>query len=359
MITRRLIPILLAISGIAVFITIGILVTNSRLSPNTLKPVADLNGMPLPPLTGASEWFNTTNKNPLTPADLEGKVVLVDFWTYSCINCIRTLPYLTEWHKKYADKGLVIIGVHTPEFAFEKEPENVADALQKHGIEYPVALDPIYSIWNTFNNRYWPAKYLFAADGRLAYTHFGEGEYPQTELEIQRLLTARGEAVNMDVVETGTAPDFRRIGSPETYLGYVRGDGFGQEIDPDTDTTYTTPQNPALNRASFGGRWRVEHESAHVVEKNATLTYRFSASAVHLVMGSTNGSVRVRVTLNGAPVPAEARPPEMLQINGETILMVNGKDLYTLINQNGIYKEGLLHLEFLDAGADVFAFTFG
>lgn len=359
MITRRLIPILLAVSGIAVFITVGILITNGRLSPNTLKPVANQPGMALPSLSGASEWFNTTNNSPLSPADLEGKVVLVDFWTYSCINCIRTLPYLTEWHKKYADKGLVIIGVHTPEFAFEKVPENVADALKKHGINYPVALDPNFSIWNTFNNRYWPAKYLFAADGTLAYTHFGEGEYPQTELEIQRLLMARGEAIDMDVVATGAGPDFRRIGSPETYLGYVRGERFNQEIKTDIDTTYVIPNNPAINQASFGGRWRVEHESARVVEQNASLTYRFLASAVHLVMGSTNGAIRVRVTLNGAPIPPPARPAEMREINGETILMVNGKDLYTLIDQKGIYKEGLLQIEFLDAGADVFAFTFG
>lgn len=291
---------------------------------------------------GIAGWFNTPGNAPLGAQDLAGKVVLVDFWTYSCINCIRTLPYLTDWHAKYADKGLVILGVHTPEFAFEKEAGNVRRALQKYGITYPVAQDNDFATWDAYGNRYWPAKYLFDADGKLVYTHFGEGEYDVTENKIRALLAAAGATIDMPMAEEIAGPDFSRIGSPETYLGYERGTRFGTAVVPDEQRTYAAPPSAVLNRAYLDGAWTVQDERSVLAEAGGRIVYRFRAAKVHLVMGAP-APVRVRLRLDGALI-------------GE--ITVSAKDLYTLVDKDG-YAEGLLEIEFLDPGVEVYAFTFG
>lgn len=300
-------------------------------------------GSGIPEIAGIASWLNTPGGRALTADDLRGKVVLIDFWTYSCINCIRTLPYLTAWYDKYADQGLVIIGVHTPEFAFEKDRGNVERALAKYGIRYPVPQDNDYATWNAFGNRYWPAKYLFDGEGRLVYTHFGEGEYEETEARIRGLLAAAGATVTAPMTEELGGPEFGRIGSPETYLGYGRGTRFGNtDIVPDRARIYFASMTPAPNRAYFGGTWTVGEESATAGAAGATLTYRFRARQVHLVMGAPE-PVRMRVRHNGTLIAED---------------VVHDRDLYTLLTQTG-YEEGVVEIEFLDPGVSVFAFTFG
>ncbi len=300
-------------------------------------------GSPIPEIAGIAAWLNTPGGRALTAADLRGKIVLVDFWTYSCINCIRTLPYLTAWHDKYADDGLLILGVHTPEFAFEKDRANVERALEKYGIRYPVVQDNGYATWNAFGNRYWPAKYLFDADGKLVFTHFGEGRYEETEAKIRELLAAAGAAVTAPMTEEAGGPEFGRIGSPETYLGYGRGTRFGNtDIVPDRERIYFESMTPALNRAYLGGTWTVGEESARTGSAGATLTFRFNAKQVHLVMGAP-GPVPMRVYHDGRLIAED---------------VVQEKDLYTLLTQTD-YEEGIVKIEFLDAGVEVFAFTFG
>ncbi len=312
----------------------------------------------MPPFTEITAWLNS---EPLTPDSLKGKVVLVDFWTYSCINCIRTLPYVTSWYEKYKDKGFVVVGVHTPEFAFEKDVNNVRDAIKRHDINYPVALDNAYSTWNGYDNHYWPAHYLFDADGKLREMHFGEGAYDETERNIQLLLAEAGKAAEMPVTEVETKIDFSKIGSPETYLGYSRQEYFAspEGVARDTDRHYSIPSPLRHNMFALDGYWDVQSEKAVSSQAGSAIVYTFNAANVNLVMGGNGKTVRAEVTLDGKPVAAGMRGPDLVEEGGKTFVDVSGQRLYSLIDAKGEYGTHLLRIEFKDKGAECYAFTFG
>lgn len=317
-----------------------------------------------PPLEGATQWLNST---PLTQESLRGKVVLVDFWTYSCINCLRTLPYLKAWDEKYRDSGLVIIGVHAPEFAFEKDQANVENAVRELGIKYPVAMDNDYAIWNAYKNEYWPAHYLIDAQGKIRHQHFGEGAYAETEQMIQTLLkeanSANGEVSNSLVEVKGsgvsaTASSERSGRSPETYLGFAREEGWAsrEPLLMDERRDYSTPRQLSKDQWALQGKWLVAEQSATLHSTTGALSYRFFARDVHLVMGSHSGKpIRFKVTLDGKALGVNHGADTDAQGFGK----VNEQRLYQLVRQAGALQEHTLRIEFLDADAEVFAFTFG
>ncbi|HXG81514.1 MAG TPA: cytochrome c biogenesis protein DipZ [Sphingomicrobium sp.] len=314
---------------------------------------------PLPSLDGAVTWLNSP---PLTREQLEGKVVLIDFWTYSCINCIRTVPYVRAWAERYKDQGLVVIGVHTPEFAFEKELPNVRKAVADFAITYPVAVDNNWTIWRAFDNRYWPAHYLADAQGRIRYHHFGEGRTDDTEAAIRALLAEKGEAVTLErarVKATGAsaAADVKSIRSPETYLGKQRARGF---LSPgglrEGVSYYQLPTSLGLNDWGFAGRWTVEPKRSVLQSAGGKIAFRFRARDLHLVLGSASGKpVRFRVTLDGK---APGRD-HGLDIDAAGNGTVTRQQLYQLIRQRDSDRERLFTIEFLDPGAEAYAFTFG
>ncbi len=314
----------------------------------------------MPEFSGIQTWLNSP---PLKQSDLRGKVVLIDFWTYSCINCIRTLPYVTSWQEKYKDKGFTVIGVHTPEFAFEKVPGNVKSAIAQYKITYPVALDNDYGTWNNYNNEYWPAEYLFDARGRLRATHFGEGDYDVSERNIQKLLDEAGKQANVAVTQLPVSTDFQKIGSQETYVGYSRMEYLGspETVLHDQTQTYTAPASPELNKFYFRGQWRVEGERALPAAAGAGITYRYLAANANLVMGSTDGKpVRVEIKLDGKPVPADARGKDVqVAADGTTFVIVKEDRLYDLTDTPMRYDQHLLELDFTGTGIASYAFTFG
>ncbi len=305
---------------------------------------------PAPDFTGINNWINS---EPLTLADLRGRVVLVDFWTYSCINCVRTLPYLTDWHAKYQDVGLVIVGVHTPEFAFEEETQNVVNAVNRFQIEYAVAQDNDYTTWRAYNNRFWPAKYFIDAEGNVRYVHFGEGEYEESELVIQQLLAEAG----METDETLTREESVPISSgqtPELYIGYGRQEAF---LSPtplviDKAATYTVPDEIPLHRFGVSGRWVFRREHAESLETGNQLTLHFNAKDVYLVFDSKEPG-RIRVSLSNSQVKNLS---PVIDENGE--ILIDQATLYHLVSLDGI-REETVSIEFLDPNLQVFAFTFG
>jgi cytochrome c biogenesis protein CcdA len=317
-----------------------------------------------PPLEGATQWLNSLK---LTQESLHGKVVLVDFWTYSCINCLRTLPYLKAWDEKYRAQGLVIVGVHAPEFAFEKDQRNVEHAIREFGIKYPVAMDNDYKIWNAYKNEYWPAHYLIDARGEIRNQHFGEGAYAETEQMIQTLLKeadlANGEVSNSLVEVKGSgisaAASSERSGrSPETYLGFAREEGWAsaEPLLMDKSADYSTPLHLSKNQWALHGKWLVSEQSATSQKTTGALSYRFYARDVHLVMGSHSGKpIRFKVTLDGKALGANHGVDTDAQGGG----IITEQRLYQLLRQAGALKEHTLRIEFLDAHAEVFAFTFG
>ena len=314
----------------------------------------------LPSLDGAVEWLNSP---PLTADALRGKVVLVDFWTYSCINCLRTIPYVRAWAEKYKDDGLVVIGVHTPEFAFEKNPANVKKALGDLKINYPVAIDNNYSIWRAFNNMYWPAHYFIDAQGRIRHHHFGEGEYAKSEEVIRQLLREAGKTVSsqqVDVRGTGAeaAPDMANVKSPETYLGYDRAENFMSPGGVARDESHDYAAGVLkLNDWSLAGRWTVDPENAALDAPGGAIRYRFHARDLHLVLGpGTDGKpVRFKVTVDGASPGADHGVDT--DTNGEGT--VTGQRLYQLVRQQGEVRDRTFEIQFLDPGVQAFAFTFG
>lgn len=316
----------------------------------------------LPSLDGAVQWLNSP---PLTAQALRGKVVLVDFWTYSCINCLRTLPYVKAWAQKYRDQGLVVIGVHAPEFAFERDISNVKKAVNDLGVDYPVAIDNNYAIWRGFNNQYWPAHYFVDAQGRVRYHHFGEGNYAESERVIQQLLREAGAKQVADgitdVKAAGVqqAPDMSDVRSPETYVGYERAENFtspGGAV-KDTVTDYRAPTSPSLNNWGLAGRWNVGPEQATATQAGASIVYRFHARDLHLVLGpDTNGKpVRFRVTVDGQ-APGNAHGTDVAADGTGT---VTSQRLYQLVRQTGDVQDRTFTIEFLDPGASAYAFTFG
>jgi cytochrome c biogenesis protein CcdA/thiol-disulfide isomerase/thioredoxin len=315
----------------------------------------------LPSLSAVVAWLNSS---PLSSQALRGKVVLIDFWTYSCINCLRTLPYLRGWAAKYEPYGLVVIGVHTPEFAFEKDLANVRRAVHELGITYPVALDNNYAIWQGFNNQYWPAEYFIDADGRIRHHHFGEGDYEQAERIIQQLLIdsgARNLPSEMSAargVGAEAAPDFGQMRSPETYIGYEQAENFASgTVARDIAHTYTAPRRLDLNEWGLEGAWTVGKDKAVLQRAPGRIVFRFHARDLHLVLGpgSTGRPVRFLVTLDGGAL-GRAHGADADERGTGTVTEVR---LYQLVRQSGPIVDHTFEIEFLDPGVQAFAFTFG
>ena len=313
-----------------------------------------------PDFGGAVQWLNSP---PLTPQALRGKVVLVNFFTYSCINCLRTLPHVRAWAEKYADQGLVVVGVHTPEFAFEKDASNVQRALRDLKIGYPVAQDNQYGIWRAFNNQYWPALYFIDAQGHVRHHQFGEGGQARSEQVIQALLREAGRNPHADPVQTetqgvGLPADGGNLRSSETYLGYQQARGFASPggIVPDRPQAYA-PGVPRLNSWGLRGEWTVRPEFAEGATAGAAIVLRFHARDAHLVLGAApgRGPLRFRLTLDGQPPGADHGQ----DVDAEGYGVIDGERLYQLVRQQGPIDERLLEIRFLDAGARAFAFTFG
>ena len=317
----------------------------------------------LPPLAlaGATEWLNSP---PLTPEALKGKVVLVDFWTYSCINCLRAIPYVRAWAEKYKDAGLVVIGVHAPEFAFEKRVDNVKKAVSDLGLAYPVAIDDDYAIWRAFKNNYWPAHYFIDAQGRIRHHHFGEGEYAESEHVIQQLLAEAGkgsgasDVVAVKAAGAQAAADPGDVRSPETYLGAERAENFvspGGAV-PGAAHTYM-PGMPRLNEWGLSGDWTVGDESASLDRPQGGIVYRFHARDLHLVLGPAQDGkpVRFRVTIDGA-APGDNHG---VDIGTDGSGVVSGQRLYQLVRQSGPVADHTFEITFIDPGVQAFAFTFG
>ncbi len=315
----------------------------------------------MPPLSGAVEWLNSS---PLTRESLKGKVVLVDFWTYSCINCLRAIPYVRAWAEKYKDQGLVVIGVHAPEFAFEKNIDNVRRAVADLAITYPVAIDNDYAIWRAFDNQYWPAHYFIDAEGRIRHHHFGEGEYDESERVIQQLLAEAGQTglpgsiVTIDAKGAEAAADMADVQSPETYVGYERAAHF---ISPggavqDAPHVYAAA-TPRLNEWALAGDWTIGGEHAVLNDGGGRILYRFHARDLHLVLGPTPDGkpVRYRVTIDGK-APGDSHG---VDVDAEGNGVVTGQRLYQLVRQSGPITDRTFEIEFLDPGVQAYAFTFG
>jgi cytochrome c biogenesis protein CcdA/thiol-disulfide isomerase/thioredoxin len=314
----------------------------------------------LPSLDGIGPWINSP---PLSTGDLKGKVVVIDFWTYSCINCIRSIPYVRAWYERYRDDGLVVIGVHAPEFAFERNAENVMQAVRDLGIRYPVALDNDYVVWNRLKNNYWPAHYFFDAQGRQRYHHFGEGKYEESEMVIRQLLAEAGRAPKAGGMAEATAIGAEQdaapsdLRSPETYVGYARTDRFASPGGQAKDVAKPYSAAPlALNDWSLEGQWLVGKQDATLKSASGAIAYRFHARDLHLVMGTWSGlPIRFRVTIDGKPPGADAG----VDVKPDGTGTIVGQRLYQLVRQKGEVRDRTVRVEFLDPGAQAFAFTFG
>jgi cytochrome c biogenesis protein CcdA/thiol-disulfide isomerase/thioredoxin len=315
----------------------------------------------LPPLSGAVEWLNSP---PLTAESLKGKVVLVDFWTYSCINCLRSIPYVRAWAEKYKDQGLVVIGVHAPEFPFEKNIDNVKSAVARLKIDYPVAIDNDYAIWRAFNNEYWPADYFIDAEGRIRHHYFGEGDYAESEKVIQQLLAEAGKGnlpanvVSVSATGAEAASDEADVKSPETYIGYMRAENFASPGGAVSDAAHDySVADLKLNDWGLAGAWTVGGQYATLDKKDGAISYRFHARDLHLVLGpgADGAPVHFRVTIDGA-APGESHGADV-DANGEGVVTENR--LYQLVRQTGPIVDRTFTIEFLDPDVQAYAFTFG
>ena len=327
-----------------------------------LNQTIDISDSALPSLAGATAWINSP---PLTLESLRGKVVLVDFWTYSCINCLRTLPYIKAWNEKYKDSGLVIIGVHTPEFPFEKDEANVRKAVKDLGVLYPVPMDNDYKIWRSFNNEYWPADYFIDATGRIRFHHFGEGSYDESEKWIRTLLEEANHtplpqtATKIAASGTEAAADADDVQSPETYIGYARAENFASPggLNQDDPQLYETPSGLKLNQWALAGNWKDEDQVATSLAAPDSISFRFHARDLHLVLGpGIDGKpVRFRVTLDGQAPGAD----HGVDTDAEGYGVVSGDRLYQLIRQQGSIHDRTFTIEFLVPGVRAYSFTFG
>ena len=339
--------VIIIVGAIIVFIVAGLYVDhrmNMDSALNTLNPSSTpatsqtTATIPLtsigkaPEFTGISNWLNS---QPLTMASLKGKVVLVDFWTYSCINCIRTLPYVTKWYDTYKDQGFVVIGVHTPEFDFEKQIANVQDAINRFGIKYPVAQDNTYSTWNAYSNQYWPAEYLIDQNGNIVYTHFGEGEYDHTENAIRELI---GMSANV-VPDNGV--DLSGIASPEMYFGTARLQYLTPQQSPSAQMNYTFPATLALNNFALQGNWKFSSEDTQLVSGSGSIKLKFHATKVHMVASSTAPAI-LTITVDGKVQP---------------LVTVQSSELYTLFNGTSA-ADHVIEIKVNQAGFQAFTFTF-
>jgi len=315
-----------------------------------------------PPLTGASDWLNTS---PLTAEELRGKVVLIDFWTYTCINWLRTAPHVRAWAEKYKDQGLVVIGVHSPEFEFEKDPANVERAVRDLAVGFPVAVDSNHAVWRAFRNQYWPALYFIDAKGRIRYHQFGEGGFEEAERVIQQLLAEAGakdisrEQVQVRGEGIEAAADWDNLKSPENYLGLERTRNFASTSDAvrDKPRTYAAPSQLRLNQWALAGKWVVRNDAVALREAGGRISYRFHARDVHLVLKPAEAGtpVRFRIVIDGQPPGAAHGADADEQGNGTA----TEPRLYQLVRQPGAISERLFEIEFLDPGIEAYAFTFG
>jgi thiol-disulfide isomerase/thioredoxin len=315
----------------------------------------------LPGLDGASGWLNS---GPLSAEGLLGKVVLVDFWTYTCINWLRTLSYVRAWAERYDDHGLVVIGVHTPEFPFEREVDNIREAAQEMNVEYPIALDPDYEVWTAFGNRYWPAAYFADAEGRIRHHQFGEGGYDECEQVIQRLLREAGrDGVREDLVTASgdgleAQADWTNLESPETYLGYQQGHNFASPggVTVDEPRSYSVPEALRLNSWAMSGEWTVEGRASVLNRAGGQIVYRFHARDVNLVLRSrTEDAVPFRVLIDGA-APGAAHGVDADADGSGTLIRPR---LYQLVRQQGPIVDRTFEITFLEPGVEAYVFTFG
>ena len=316
----------------------------------------------MPSLASATEWLDSP---PLTAAGLRGNVVLVQFWTYTCINWLRTLPYVRAWAEKYKDHGLVVIGVHTPEFDFEQDLDNVRRVARDLRVNYPVAVDNDYAIWSAFDNHYWPALYFVDAQGQIRHHQFGEGDYEQSEMILQQLLTAAGvggigqELVSVDARGAEAAADWDSLRSPENYVGYERTENFASPNGAVLDTRhgYAVPARLRLNHWALAGDWTVKRQAIVLNQAEGRIAYRFHARDLHLVMGpaAPGTSIRCRVLIDGQP-PGAAHGSDVDDQGNAT---VTDQRLYQLVRQRGPVAERTFEVTFLDPGVAAYAFTFG
>jgi thiol-disulfide isomerase/thioredoxin len=311
---------------------------------------------------GAAGWLNS---EALTPEGLVGRVVLVDFWTYTCVNWLRTLPYVRAWAAKYRDDGLTVIGVHTPEFGFERDVENIVAQSRRFGVEYPIAIDSDYGVWRAFSNHFWPAVYIADAQGRIRHHHFGEGEYAQTEMVIQQLLVDAGakdlDQALVEVEPRGleVAADWRTLQSPETYTGYGQSTGFASEgvAAFDEPHIYAAAARLPLNHWDLSGRWTIARHAAIPNDPGGRIAFRFHARDLNLVMGpaSKGASIPFRVFLDGQA--ADAALGSDVDADGRGT--VGDQRTYQLIRQGGPIADRTFEIEFLEAGVEAYCFTFG
>ena len=311
--------------------------------------------MHLPSLGGATKWLNS---EPLGPAGLRGRVVLVNFWTLTCINWLRQEPYVRAWSQAYRDDGLVVIGVHTPEFSFEHEPDRVRQAVKEREIDYPVALDNDYAIWGAFNNHYWPALYFVDAHGIIRDHYFGEGRYDESERVIQRLLGVERPLTPVKGLDVEAAADWANLRTPETYLGYERTAQFALPVGAalDKSRAYQLPEGIHLNQWALGGEWTIGRESTVLDVAGGSIAYRFQARDAHLVLSSQGREpIPFRVLLDGQ-APGRSHGVDVDE-SGNGVL-VAGR-MYQLVREDGNVHEQTLEITFLEPGAEAYAFTFG
>jgi thiol-disulfide isomerase/thioredoxin len=306
---------------------------------------------------GATGWLNSP---PLTPGGLRGKVVLADFWTYTCINWLRQLPYVRAWHAKYAGEGLVVIGVHTPEFPFEHDADNVRRAVKDMAIDYPVAIDSDYAVWRAFDNHYWPALYVADREGKIRRHHFGEGDYDRLEVVLQQLLgSGDHEQVSPDAHGFEVPADWDSLYTPENYTGYRRTENFASPggLVPDRPHGYAAPDALRLNHWALSGEWTALEGAVAASTAGVRITYRFQARDLHVVMGPATAGTRVRfrVLLDGRP----PGPAHGLDVDADGNGAVTEQRLHQLLRQPGPIDERTFEITFLDAGLEAYAFTFG
>jgi thiol-disulfide isomerase/thioredoxin len=315
----------------------------------------------LPGFDGATGWLNS---EPLTPEGVRGKVVLVDFWTYTCINWLRTLGHVRAWHEKYEDQGLVVVGVHTPEFPFEHDADNVRWAAENQRVEYPIALDPDFAVWRAFNNNYWPAVYIADAEGRIRHMHFGEGGYEESEMAVKMLLRESGvERVPEDLVSVAdegfeAQADWQTLGSPESYLGYEQGQNFvsANTAEFDEPQDFGVPERLELNQWALSGNWTLGPGKSVLNEEGGSLVFRFHARDVNLVMGpAAAGAVPFRVRVDGEP-PGDAHG---FDVDGAGNGTLDRPRLHQLIRERGSITDRTFEIIFLAPGVEAYVFTFG
>ena len=313
----------------------------------------------LPSLSGATEWINSP---PLTPESLRGKVVLVDFWTYTCVNWTRTLPYVRAWAEKYRDMGLVVIGAHTPEFPFERDIDNVRWATKVMNVNYPIAVDSDYGIWRAFDNNYWPAVYLADVNGTLRFHHFGEGNYDGTERTIQRLLNESGKKTDGQLVKVNprgleVGADYGTLRSPENYLGYRQGEGFASDVVEDTPTNYSLPAKLGLNQWALSGNWTIKDRPAVLNQANGSIAYRFHGRDVNLIMSppAKGASIPFTVTVDGKPPRASHGEDTDAQGNGT----ITRQRCYQLVRLQERVTDRTFEIRFAEPGVEAYDFTFG